>query len=130
MCKKCRLRAKNLFKNIFQYNYFTYSPKPVHFISAHSMSFNHFTEQIFDDTIIDNKITAINSKDIKNHHDFLYPYNLTVFRIMPTLDNIRFTAGFDVEKYENSMYSDSYLKAFKITKTMLEYFSFLIFDFC
>lgn len=66
------------------------------------MSFNHFTEQIFDDTIIDNKITAINAKDMKNHHDFLYPYNLTVFRTIPTLDSIRFSAGTDVDKFENS----------------------------
>lgn len=69
---------------------------------AHSMSFNHFTEQIFDDTIIDNRITAINAKDMKNHHDFLYPYNLTVFRTIPTLDNIRLTTGTDVDKFENS----------------------------
>lgn len=67
------------------------------------MSFNHFTEQIFDDTIIDNKITAINAKDMRNHHDFLYPYNLTVFRTIPTLDNIRFSAAADAEKFENSM---------------------------
>lgn len=66
------------------------------------MSFNHFTEQIFDDTIIDNRITAINAKDMKNHHDFLYPYNLTVFRTIPTLDNIRLTTGTDVDKFENS----------------------------
>lgn len=69
---------------------------------AHSMSFNQFTEQIFDDTIIDNRITAINAKDMKNHHEFLYPYNLTVFRVIPTLDNTRHTTGTDVDKFENS----------------------------
>lgn len=67
------------------------------------MSLNHFTEQIFDDAIIDNKITAISAKDMKNHHhDFLYPYNLTVFRTMPTLDNVRFSPGTVAEKFENS----------------------------
>lgn len=70
--------------------------------SAHSMSFNHFTEQIFDDTIIDNRITAISANDMKNHHDFLYPYNLTVFRTIPTLDNIRHATSIDADKHENS----------------------------
>lgn len=69
------------------------------------MSLNHFTEQIFDDSIIDNKITAINAKDMKNHNDFLYPYNLTVFRTMPTLDNVHFSVGTDTDKYENSKFS-------------------------
>lgn len=69
-------------------------------LAAHSMSLNDFTEQIFDDAIIDNKITAISAKDMKNHHDFLYPYNLTVFRSMSTLDNVPFST--DTEKYENS----------------------------
>lgn len=72
-----------------------------HFL-AHSMSLTHFTEQIFDDSIIDNKITAISAKDMKNHNDFLYPYNLTVFRTMPTLDNVRFSVGTETDKYENS----------------------------
>lgn len=66
------------------------------------MPLNHFTEQIFDDAIIDNKITAISAKNMKNHHDFLYPYNLTVFRTMPTLDNIHFSPATDAEKYEHS----------------------------
>lgn len=64
------------------------------------MSFNHFTDHIFDDSMTDNKITAITAKDIRNHRDFLYPYNLTVFRIMPTLDNIRIGPASDVDKYE------------------------------
>ncbi|XP_055322734.1 uncharacterized protein LOC129578351 isoform X1 [Sitodiplosis mosellana] len=77
---------------------------------AHSMSLNHFTEQIFDDAIIDNKITAISANDMKNHHDFLYPYNLTVFRTMPTLDNVRFSPGTEAEKYEKSLSTFSLAK--------------------
>lgn len=96
----------NYFSNFFFFFNFNVS-SPIHIFSftAHSMSFNHFTEQIFDDTIIDNKITAISAKDMKNHHDFLYPYNLTVFKIMPTLDNIRIIPGSDADKYESRLSS-------------------------
>lgn len=69
------------------------------------MSFNHLMDQIFDDTIIDNKITAISAKDMKNHHDFLYPYNLTVFKILPTLDNIRIIPGSDTDRYERRCFT-------------------------
>lgn len=73
------------------------------------MSFNHFTDQIFDDTIIENKIAAISANELKDHHDFLYPYNLTVFKIMPTLDNIRMISGLHTDKYDRRCFSFQFI---------------------
>lgn len=73
-------------------------------ITAHSITHNRFADDFLDDTLYHSKITAINSKNtpfMTAHNTFLYPYNLNVTQISPTLDNILSNAGPEMDKHES-----------------------------
>ena len=72
------------------------------------MSINHYPDDFYDDTMIHNQITVIGPKNThypKNHHTFLYPYNLTVFQINPTLDNVLINTGPEMDKQESRFFN-------------------------
>lgn len=40
-----------------------------------------------------------------NHATYLYPYNLSIFQISPTMDNLAINTGPDTEKHESRWHS-------------------------
>lgn len=85
-------------------------------IAAHSQ--NHYMDEFYDEIMNRYKLTDGDRKRTphsSNHPTFPYPYNLSMFQISPTMDNVPINTGPELDKQESR---------FQFTLLLLLLFSF------